>query len=116
MSFDRLRSSSENNPDWRIEDVYAACVSKSYSSWIPHGPPRRHRSTDEVSFRDSKIMLIWIAYDPVPGSLMTYADGLFRRYLWHSTQKWIFNASSWAMGSGTAVRIPTSMGDFDKEA
>ena len=60
---------SENNPDWRIEDVYASCVNQHsflhgyrtdclglYSCW-----------NEVTPFRNKKIMLIWIAYDPVPG-------------------------------------------------
>jgi len=70
---------SENNPDWRIEDVYAACVSQR--SFLLMDSARTASGfivlqTKSHPFRDSKIMLIWIAYDPVPGSLMTYADEL----------------------------------------
>ena len=70
---------SENDPDWRIEDVYAACVNKQ--SFLLMDSARTASGfivlqTKSHPFRDSKIMLIWIAYDPVPGSLMTYSDEL----------------------------------------
>ena len=70
---------SETNPDWRIEDVYAACVSQR--SFLLMDTARTASGfivleTKSHPFRDSKIMLIWIAYDPVPGSLMTYANEL----------------------------------------
>lgn len=70
---------SETNPDWRIEDVYAACVNQR--SFLLMDSARTASGfivlqTKSHPFRDSKIMLIWVAYDPVPGSLMTYADEL----------------------------------------
>ena len=70
---------SESHPDWRIEDVYAACVGQR--SFLLMDTARTASGfivlqTKSHPFRDSKIMLIWIAYDPVPGSLMTYADEL----------------------------------------
>lgn len=70
---------SETNPDWRIEDVYAACVSQR--SFLLMDTARTASGfivlqTKSHAFRDSKIMLIWIAYDPEPGSLMTYSEDL----------------------------------------
>lgn len=70
---------SENNPDWRIEDVYAACVNKQSFLLMDSALTASGfivLQTKSHPFRDSKIMLIWIAFDPVPGSLMTYADEL----------------------------------------
>ena len=70
---------SETDPDWRIEDVYASCVNKQ--SFLLMDTARTATGFTVVEtklhpFRNKKIMLIWIAYDPVPGTAFTYASEL----------------------------------------
>jgi hypothetical protein len=70
---------SETNPDWRVEDVYASCVNKH--SFLLMDTARTASGftvveTKSHPFRDKTIMLVWIAYDPVPNSVPTYQSQL----------------------------------------
>lgn len=70
---------SETDPDWRIEDVYASCVNKQ--SFLLMDTARTASGftvveTKSHPFRDRTIMLVWIAYDPVPNSVSTYQSQL----------------------------------------
>ena len=110
---------SETNPDWRIEDVYASCVNQH--SFLLMDTARTATGftvveTKSHPFRDKTIMLVWIAYDPVPNSVPTYQSQLEALALQtgHSEIQ-VDDTSSGSLGHGSKSRIPASMGEFDEE-
>ena len=68
--------SEDQQPDWRLEDVYASLVNGQ--SHLLMDPSRTISGfmvvqSAPVPFRKASKMIIWIAYDPVPDSLASYA-------------------------------------------
>jgi len=67
---------SQTNPPWRLEDVYAACVSGTAHIYMD---PQRTRAGFLIlqsvlcPFRRISKLLLWIAHDPVGGSATEYA-------------------------------------------
>jgi len=66
----------DQQPDWRLEDVYASLANGQ--SHLLTDPSRTKTGfmvvqSVPVPFRKASKLLIWIAYDPVPESLATYA-------------------------------------------
>lgn len=69
----------DQQPGWRLEDVYASLVNGQ--SHLLTDPSRTISGfivvqSQPVPFRKTLKLVIWIAYDPVPESLATYAEEL----------------------------------------
>jgi hypothetical protein len=67
------------DPDWRPEDVYVSCVNGD--SHLMMDPARTTTGfcivqSIPIPFRKASKLLIWIGYDPVPESAVTYAEEL----------------------------------------
>ena len=65
--------------DWRLEDVYASLLNgKSQLLMDFARTPNGFTVVQSVPipFQNAQKMLIWLAYDPVSGSAITYADEL----------------------------------------
>ena len=64
-------------PDWRVEDVYTSLVNGN--SHLRMDRARTHTGfmvveSVPIPFQNAQKLLIWIAYDPEPESLATYAS------------------------------------------
>ena len=65
--------------DWRLEDVYASLLNgKSQLLMDFARTPNGFTVVQSVTipFQNAQKMLIWLAYDPVEGCAITYADEL----------------------------------------
>lgn len=71
--------SSDTSADWRLEDVYASCVSgKSHIMMDTSRTTTGFVILQSVGipFQNAAKLLIWIAYDPIENSLATYSEEL----------------------------------------
>lgn len=68
--------SRETQPDWRLEDVYASLVNGQSHLLLDQARTLTGFMVVEsvpIPFKNAQKLLIWIAYDPEPDSLATYA-------------------------------------------
>ena len=71
--------SQETKSDWRLEDVYASLVQGQSHLLIDTSRTKTGFMVVEsvrIPFQNADKLLIWIAYDPEPDSLATYAEEL----------------------------------------
>ena len=71
--------SLDTSPDWRLEDVYAECVSGKAHILMDKSRTATGfiiLQSVKIPFQQAAKLLIWIAYDPVQNSLATYGEEL----------------------------------------
>mgnify|MGYP001378065774 FL=1 len=72
-----IEVNKDRQPDWRLEDVYASLVNGNSHLLMDRARTQTGFMVVEsvpIPFRNAQKLLIWIAYDPEPESLATYAS------------------------------------------